>query len=263
MADFTDFDNFEMDGTLLAVTYIFSGENRAIVYTPASATFISPTLTGGDTFNLEQALIGVEASIQPEIVNEGVPNIVEEVVHRACIIDLYWEDEAFMSIDRATVYPGNPPRWKFGSFAESVNGVMTRYDHLTYRRQSIGRRLVLLDRDLTEPVWGIHEDFFDAGIARYRHDEYLWGLQHCHRLHLHLEPGLTFDENEGSDPPLPPNIVPLEFRVIGRVYFDFSMVHTYDNPEGNRRVASNGTYLPRRAGPHGVGWQGASGGFPI
>lgn len=268
MTIYNTFDTFDIDDDrlLLFAAEIGEADDRITVEVPITGVFTSPILNNGDTFNLYQALRSVEG-LEPDEYNTGVPDFRRWDKRLSVISDLYWESEAITSVrgGRST-YEGNPPRKPLGSYTESINGVYTSFQYINYFRSGIGKRLILLDRLLTEPMWGITYDWdFATGSLDYNFNEALYRnlggkvleVPQTDSFHLYLDEGYSYNENEGADPPLPPRYVPQAFRLHGRVYFEFTMAYTYRWPGSDRLVdVTMGSSPLSTYAPYGPGWLG-------
>jgi hypothetical protein len=251
MATFSEFDTFFIDDErqFLGSVFLRNGGNMEFEG-PASATFSSPDMERGDIFDLVAALSN-ESGIRIFVYEGGATSVTEKDIARGVLLDLYWRDNSFSELQGVSAYPGIPPRYKIGSYIESVNGIVTNFDFINYRAQAIGRRVVLLDRDPGRPTWG------------YKNSDYrLWEHPISHVLTLDLNPGAVYDENEGADPPLPPSIVPLTSKLYGRAYFFFDAEYDYTwvHEDGTVRPGVVNVYTRNYlVRPHGVGWYGGSG----
>jgi hypothetical protein len=258
MATFSEFDTFFIDDErqFLGSVFLRGGDNLEFEG-PVSATFSSPDMERGDTFDLLTALSN-QSGMDVFVYQGGATAVTQKAIARGILLDLYWRDNSFSELQGVSAYPGIPPRYTIGSYTESVNGIVTNFDFINYRAQAIGRRVVLLDRDPRRPVWGLSDIVTSANF-----DSRLWEHPISHALTLDLNPGATYDENEGADPPLPPSIVPLTSKLYGRAYIFFyaDYEYTWMHEDGTARnslltVYSRPNY---RLMTLGVGWYGGSG----
>jgi hypothetical protein len=258
MATFSTFDTFLIDDERQFLGSVYGGSGgNAEFEGPISATFTSPPMERGDSFDLLTALSN-ESGVEIYLYSGGLSQLVEDDLVRGVIMDLYWRDNSLGELRNVSAYPGIPVRFKLGSYTETVNGIVTNFAFINYRAQSIGRRVVLLDQDPSRPIWSL-SNLQSSAI----NEERLWNSPICNIITLELAPEATYDENEGADPPLPPNIVPLTATLYGRAYFFFYAEYSYGwtasdgTPRAGTTLAYTRPYY--RYVPYGVGWYGGSG----
>jgi hypothetical protein len=262
MTVFTTFDTFDIDDErqFLGAVNLSEGGNLELEG-PVSATFSSPYLESGDTFDILTALSN-QSGLDIFVYEGGASSVEFDHWVRGVLLDLYWRDDSLGGIQNVSAYPGIPPRYKLGSYTESVNGIVTNFDYVNYRAQSIGRRVVLLDRDVRRPVWGLR-----GSLAGGIYDPLMWETPIVHSITLDLNTAALYDANEGGELPLPPNIVPLTSTLYGRAYFYFYAIYDYTwlDYEGNTRLSKMTVYTRpyNKLVPLGVGWYGGSGAISV
>lgn len=237
MTDFETFDYFQTGGIR---DYILRGSSTwslSVVH-PTYANFRTPPLRDGDTFDFRRAL-----EIQPELALDtlasGVSNVEVIKLSRGVLMDaglvLYATDPQGL-----TYYQGKPPRGNYGSLVEGLQTYEARHTYINYERQRLGRRVILLDMDPFDTVWGS----LRAGITEYDDDGdpqqvisefnlndvslYTGELMDTIKIH---SPSGWWNSNADADPPLPPSVDPLEFVIEGTMILDYGALIGYTRPQ--------------------------------
>lgn len=260
MTTYSAFDVYDVGTREYELGVLRRGEGEATFKARASALFESPPLENGDTFDLLTALSnapdwGIDVS------QSGFNYLNQADFARAVIIDSFLEVVAEGATSGGSFYHGSPPRQVIGSYTVEVNDVITEFEFINYRRQSIGRRMTLLDRRYTDDTWGV--ELYRVSY----YDLSLWELTHFHKLNLYINPNILYDENESADPPLPPNMIPLTCRLRGRIYIVYFANYDYGVTFSNGVTVEEKTTvrsdLSSSVIPYGVGWEGGSIGVSV